>query len=179
VLKLHPFQAEPWLTGIELSSALQWNQGILELRYRLRCREDQLTLPPPSNQRERRDELWMSSCFEAFIGVRGEKNYWEINLASSGDWNVYRLNDYRDGLAQEPAVQQLNIQQERQHQGGDLQLDLAVEIPMAPLIPAGTAIEASITAVLDGGASGISYWALEHTGSEADFHRRDSFCLRA
>jgi hypothetical protein len=50
-----------------------------------------------------------------------------------------------------------------------------VELNLSTLVPTEAALELSLTAVLEQRHGDCSYWALQHTGSEPDFHRRDSF----
>jgi hypothetical protein len=73
--------------------------GRLELSWRLAGDLDALVLPDPSETRRRCDGLWQTTCLEAFWGFAGQDAYWELNLAPSGDWNLYRLNHYRGPLA--------------------------------------------------------------------------------
>lgn len=121
----------------------------------------------------RRDDLWQHTCFEAFLAVPGEEAYWELNLAPGGDWNLYRLTSYRSPLQPELTVQQLPLSC---HLGrGCLDLETVVPLP-APLAAAAT-LQLNLCAVLEAEGGELSYWALHHPGSEADFHRRDGFSL--
>jgi len=44
----------------------------------------------------RKNELWKSTCFEAFFGPTGSAMYWELNLATGGSWNCYSFDNYRN-----------------------------------------------------------------------------------
>ena len=58
----------------------------------------------------------------------------------------------------------------------DLQeLELTLKVPFGALIPAASAVELSVTAVLEDVSHSCSYWAWRHCGPEPDFHRRESF----
>jgi hypothetical protein len=175
---LRPFAPEAHLQGLALSCAARWQEGVLELHYRLSGPLQRLRLPsqiagePP----QRRDQLWQSTCFEAFIGRAGQPGYWELNLAPNGDWNCYALNGYRQGLQPEPRIQALPfVLKQRQLEGELDQLELTLSLPIGALIPAASALELSVTAVLDDVSHGCSYWAWRHSGPEPDFHRRESF----
>jgi hypothetical protein len=175
---LSPFAPEAHLQGLALSCAARWHEGVLELHYRLSGPLQRLRLPsqiagePP----QRRDQLWQSTCFEAFIGRAGQPGYWELNLAPNGDWNCYALNGYRQGLQPEPRIQALPfVLKQRQLEGELDQLELTLSLPIGALIPAASALELSVTAVLDDVSHGCSYWAWLHSGPEPDFHRRESF----
>lgn len=175
---LRPFAPEAHLQGLALSCAARWQEGVLELHYRLSGPLQRLRLPsqiagePP----QRRDQLWQSTCFEAFIGRAGQPGYWELNLAPNGDWNCYALNGYRQGLQPEPRIQALPfVLKQRQLEGELEQLELTLSLPFGALITAASALELSVTAVLDDVSHGCSYWAWRHSGPEPDFHRRESF----
>lgn len=178
---LLPFQAEPQLQGLALNcTAEREPRGVLRLRYRLSGPLQQILLPPLSPAPCRRDGLWQSTCFEAFLGRQGEANYWEINLAPSGDWNLYALSGYRNNLQPEARVNRLPFTQNRQpsdpaEPDGLQQLDLELVLDLREWMDADAPLELSATAVMEHQTFGCSYWAWQHTGADADFHRRDSF----
>ncbi|MEY4297523.1 MAG: hypothetical protein RLZZ423_702 [Cyanobacteriota bacterium] len=176
---LAPFRSEPQLEGLQLQATATWDGAVLSLHYGLCGALAAWRLPPPAAQPARRDGLWQSTCFEAFFGVPGQPQYWEINLAPSGDWNLYALSAYREGLRPEPAVSRLPFRLVRPDAWPDpsatQELQLSFELDLRSLIKAAAPLELSATAVLDHREHGCSYWAWRHTGQEADFHRRDSF----
>lgn len=170
---LRPFQSEPWLEEIQLQASAHWQASVLSLAFELSDPNASVLLPAASTNPARRDGLWQSTCFEAFLSPVGAAHYWELNLAPSGDWNLYRLNAYRQGLEPEPALAALPYQRQRSTNGLHLQLD----VPLQTLLPANTELEVSLTAVLDQGGHGCSYWAWNHVAPEPDFHQRGSFQL--
>ena len=106
------------LTAFGDDSALPWqlrgsikrlDQNTLALDYELLAPASELIWPAATTPPERRDELWQSTCLELFIAQPNEPPYWEINLAPNGDWNVYRLDGYRQGLQTEPAIQRISL----------------------------------------------------------------------
>lgn len=154
--------------------------GRLELVWRLTGDLNALVLPEPRQSRRRCDGLWQTTCLEAFWGIAGQDAYWELNLAPSGDWNLYRLSHYRGpltpvALAAAPPWQVRRTARELQVA---VDLDLVEVAGGDELEVAGLPLEISLTAVIDQVGQGASYWALAHTGAEPDFHRRDSFGLR-
>jgi len=179
VLTLLPFSADPAFADLTLQAAVAWSQGVLQLHYRLEAPEGLLQLPAASGQPQRRHELWQTTCFEAFIGVPGTAPYWEVNLSTSGHWNVYKLADYRTALAQEERVEAITLQQQSRRSNGLLRLELSTQIPLDGILQREERLEGSLTAVLDAGQAGISYWALKHSGTQADFHLRESFCWQS
>ncbi len=126
---------------------------------------------PQSDPPERKHELWADTCFEFFLGIPNSTRYWEFNLSPSGNWNVYRFDGYRQGMQEETAFAQLPFSLQSQSDGLALTLDVNLEqiVSQQPL-------EIGITTVINLNNQ-LSYWALTHVGTEADFHLRDSFMI--
>ena len=165
--------------GVQSSAELVWRrEGWLELSYGVLARAAKgigaLKLPTGLNdgpqQGQRKDELWTTTCFEAFLAVPGEQRYWEVNLAPNGDWAVYRFDGYRSGQTQQSLSTPPTIQLQR----GGHQLRLDARIALGPWWPPGVCPDLALTAVIDCGSEGLSHWALCH-GRKADFHDRSTF----
>ena len=170
------------LTAFGDDSALPWqlrgnikrlDQSILALDYELVVPADQLIWPAAAASPQRRDELWQSTCLELFIAKPNEPSYWEINLAPNGDWNVYRLDGYRQDLQAEPAIQRISLSSDSA--ADRHQLQATIELP--PALRQVAPLEANLCAVLQHANGSNSYWALCHPCSEADFHARAGFVL--
>jgi len=183
--RLHPFRAElatagppPDLTALTLVGALERQGPGLRLRYRLEGALDQLRLPQAGAEPARRDGLWQHTCLEAFWGLPGSEAYWELNASPSGEWNLYRLDRYREGLRPEPLGGAPRSQWTlTSAPAGGRRLELELWCGLPETLQAG-ALEASLTAVLEHRDGMCTYWALTHPGPEPDFHRRDGFVLR-
>ena len=121
-------------------------------------------------QGQRKDELWTTTCFEAFIAAPGEQRYWEVNLAANGDWAVYRFDGYRECQTPQELSAPPTVRLERS--GHQLQLD--ARIALEPWWTPGVCPDLALTAVIDRGQKGLSHWALSH-GRKADFHDRSTF----
>ncbi|APD48890.1 DOMON-like domain-containing protein [Synechococcus sp. CS-602] len=171
---LHPFEASADAEAFSLEAWISRFPGRLQIRYRLAGPMDQLVLPPPAGQPRRRDQLWQSTCFEAFVAHAGQPAYWEVNLSPSGDWNVYRLAGYRAGLEAETGCR--SVVSEVKRQPGLLSVDLSLDL--APWFGEAQALDMAVTAVLEHKGETLSYWALAHAGPEADFHDRRGFLLQ-
>jgi hypothetical protein len=152
-----------------VSGELQWTERGLRARFRLEGDSSGIFLPPRAERPARRDELWRATCFELFLGRRGEASYVEINVAPSGDWNAYAFSGYREGMAPADAVVRLDPARD----GVGVGVDFAVDVELAIAPP----LEVGVTAVL-AHAEGNSYWALAHPGEKPDFHRRDAWLIR-
>jgi hypothetical protein len=169
--KLQPFPTDIIIPQIEISGQIDLNDDLLSIEYLLQGELDRVSIDPPSLLPTRKLELWAATCFEFFIGVASSPNYWEVNLAPTGDWNVYALDGYRQGLRPEIAFGSLPFTIDRS--ANSLRLNLALDL--SQIINADSKLEVAITTVIKSTQDEISYWALTHTGTEADFHRRDSF----
>jgi hypothetical protein len=166
----HP-DAESAIDSIDVSIERTGAAGFT-LRFELRGAIDVLVLPE-SPAPARRDELWRSTCFEAFLRGEGRCDYLELNLAASGDWNVYRLTGYREGLAPAP-VPAPRI-------GWAAQEERATLVATVDLGPAGVASEAlsvGLSAIIEERCGRKSYWALAHPAGKPDFHAEAGFVLR-
>ena len=133
-----------------------------------------LLVPPTAEQPGRRDGLWQHTCLEAFVAACDGEPYWELNLAPSGDWAVYRFDGYRSHQ-QSPPLQAPPFSIRSSSDG----LELHLRWPLPKELAASGALSLGITAVLEQRNGAISYWALHHPGPVADFHRREGFTLQA
>ena len=59
---------------------------------------------PEAAEPGRTDELWKTTCFEAFLRALGKKAYREWNFAPSGDWASYDFRSMRTGMKKAEAV---------------------------------------------------------------------------
>jgi len=175
------------LAGISISGSVAVLRGEnsesppaaqLQLNYQLAWPADDsaaaVLLPGAKVTPQRRDQLWAHTCLEIFIAIPGERRYWEVNMAPNGDWAVYRLDDYRQGLRPEPQLSALPFQLLRQL--GLLELRLHWNLPAE--LAAAAELELGASAVIEHLDGEISYWALNHPAPQADFHHRQSFALR-
>jgi hypothetical protein len=170
-----PPDGEPTDSELRLGGAIGRVRGRLWVHYALRDPLRRLTIPALSTTPRRRDGLWQATCLELFLALPGQSGYREFNLSPSGDWNVYQLDGYRQGLRPDPAWTALPLTR-REPTPAALDLQLTTTLP--PELAAAPELEAAVTAVLQLQDGSCGYWALRHPGEEADFHRRDGFALR-
>lgn len=176
---LLPFGTDPAPFGLQLVGQLERQGDQLAITYHLRGPLTSVVLPvPPTTGAPRRlDGLWEHTCFELFLAAEGMEPYWELNLAPNGDWNLYRLDGYRQGLTPMGDRDALPFAVRASGQG--LELELTLELPLElALACRHRALQLGITAVMEHPEGDLSYWALSHGGGEADFHRREDFLLQ-
>jgi hypothetical protein len=175
ICRLVPFETKN-NTDLLVSAEFVWHEkGLIELSYGFRSRGElglsELVMPAPARVPQRRDELWETTCFEAFFSVPEEEKYWELNVSPSGDWNFYSLESYRSGLRPVMEMKPPEINIEVRHK--DCRCDVLLDLD--PWWTADQAPEFSLTAVVQRSGASMSYWAMKHMGDVADFHDRRSF----
>jgi len=133
-----------------------------------------LLMGEPSAEPRRCDGLWHHTCLEAFVRDPAADAYWEYNLSPSGDWNVYRLDGYRQGLRQESAYGTLPFKLKQR--SGAVELELRCCLP--PPLHRAAQLQLGLCAVMQEHSGRLSYWALSHPASEPDFHDPRGWTLR-
>jgi hypothetical protein len=170
---LQPFPATSNLPQIEINGRVNRKDRMLSIEYQLFGDLNAISIAPPASTPSRQFHLWEATCFEFFIGIPGDANYWEFNLSPSGDWAVFALDDYRQGLRDELAFTSLPFKVDRYPN----YITLSLEFDLSELILAEQDLEMSVTTVIKSSQDELSYWAISHSGKEADFHLRDSFSI--
>jgi len=145
----------------------------LVVRWSLRGDVDAIAVPAPAAGPARRDALWTDTCFEVFAARLGDPGYWELNLAPSGDWNVYRFAGYRQQMRPEAAAAALGCAVAQNSRALTVQL----RCPLAGFAVDG-ALELGVGVVLRSPTGALSHWALAHAPGRPDFHWRPGFKLR-
>jgi hypothetical protein len=168
---LQPFEPDDLLLSID--GFVEYQQGLLELSYSLQGELAQVLFPAAVDTPLRKFALWEATCLEFFLAPVGQANYWEFNLAPNGNWQVFRLSGYREGLKDEAAVNYLPFVVEQNSE--TLRLDLSIDLTC--LFPPAAELEMAITAVIQAVTGEYSYWSLQHGGAAADFHRRTDFTM--
>ncbi|MFZ5761215.1 MAG: DOMON-like domain-containing protein [Thermodesulfobacteriota bacterium] len=168
---LRPF-APPETIPWRLEGAISRRHNVLHLFYRLTGPLEKLVLAAPAGPSQRRDNLWQECCFEVFVGAAGGSGYWEVNLAPSGDWNVYRFAGYRQGMRPAEVGRPPSSRVSRQE--GELVLEAALDI--AGLAAPGP-LRAGVSTVLLFLTGEYSYWSLAHPAARPDFHDPRGFLL--
>ena len=167
---LIPFSANT-APSINITGNISRHENQLNLKY-LVSNLAAIVIPIPTANPTRQYDLWEHTCFEFFLRLKNTDKYWEFNLSPSGNWNVFRFLKYRHDIAEETVfdslpfnLQQINI------------LELDLEVNLNQIIDPKQDLEVGITAVIENQDAQLSYWALNHPASKADFHNRASFAI--
>jgi hypothetical protein len=124
---------------------------------------------PESAEPARADELWKTTCFEAFLRPVGEGTYREWNFAPSGEWAAYDFAGYREGST-DAEVPPPYIRVEDNMTWWALGATIAVD--------ADQHWQLGLFAILEEKDGTKSYWAIAHPdGDKPDFH--DPACFAA
>lgn len=128
---------------------------------------------PQSVRPSRADELWRTTCFEAFVRKDGG-GYGELNLSPAGRWAAYEFTAYREGMYAHPGVEVRDFRRGRD----DVTLEVGATFDLDRLMgPDATPWSIGLSAVIEDVDGNISYWALVHPPGKPDFHHPDSFAL--
>lgn len=169
---LQPFTSIPNL-DLQIHGKISRDDNNLTINYIVQGDLEKIDIPTPVEIPTRKHELWSATCWEFFLGIQDSPGYWEFNLSPTGNWNVYRFDDYRQGMREETAITSLPF---TLHHHSD-SVELTLELDLNQLIPPKQNLDIAITTVIKDINGIITHWALDHIGEEADFHLRDSFTI--
>ena len=124
---------------------------------------------PKLSEPWRADDLWRTTCFEAFLRQAGTEPYREWNFAPSGNWAAYDFARHRDGMTRAEVGAPPYIRMEDNFTWWTVGATIAAE--------AGRPWQLGLSAVLEEKDGTKSYWALAHPPGEPDFH--DPVCFAA
>jgi hypothetical protein len=147
----------------------------LEMGYRLDGNLSRIRLASQSKP-DSPDELWLHTCFEAFVAIDGQADYYEFNFAPSSAWGVHAFHSYRDPaplakILHRAAVVVSNMDQR-------LELDARIVLSELSALYSHAPLRLGLSAVIESWNGSLSYWALHHPGGKPDFHHAEAFALR-
>jgi hypothetical protein len=130
--------------------------------------------------KERADDLWRTTCFEAFLKRPGSTRYVEFNFSPSTRWAGYIFDGYREGRRDFSCagLPRLDIRAGT----NSLELGAILSLPGAESSDwQSVDLALGLSAVIETRGGEKSYWALAHPPGEPDFHAGDCFAglLRA
>jgi len=132
------------------------------------ARTSRFVLPEPAEP-QRAEDLWQTTCFEAFLRVPGAEPYREWNFAPSGEWAAYDFTAQREGKT-DAEVADPYVRLEDNLIWWALGATISVD--------ADARWELGVSAILEEKDGTKSYWALAHPpGDKPDFH--DPACFAA
>jgi hypothetical protein len=169
---LIPYPAEN-IPSIKITGTVARQGNILSVHYFIHGGIENILLPKLSTS-SRQDDLWKATCFEFFIAIKDQPQYWEFNMSPSSKWNVYAMDAYRQiNMREEVAFSQLPFEFKK----NDNEITLDISVDLNPIIQPETILHMGVTTIIQTNDHNETYWALAHPGPHADFHLRDSFVL--
>lgn len=163
----HPSSSPGAVRGIEVH--LGRSRNGLHFYYFLRGEIDRIVVPSPVGDRVRRNGLWETTCFEAFLKGEDGDSYHEFNFSPSGDWASYRFDGYRKGMRNAPTSVDIRTDA--------LENLLAVEARFHADFATTTRL--CLSAMVEEKDGRRSHWALAHAeNGDPDFHDDACFAHR-
>ena len=162
-MQLVPHPSATVRTVDKVDVSISQDTGRWHFRYLVEGRAD-LILPEPRTP-GRTDNLWQTTCFEAFVGLTAGA-YLEFNFSPSGQWAAYRFDAPRQGMRDEPAEVEIWLD------AGEDWLGVEAAVRCKALEPG---LTVGLSAVIDETGGHKSYWALKHPAGPPDFHDRSCF----
>lgn len=139
---------------------------------------------PPAAEVARAGELWLHTCFEAFLRTSPDASngYYEFNFAPSRQWAAYRFSGYRTGMcvAAEIGAPLIAVEASPDRYLLRASLDLGqLQTPSANREGSehDGAWHLGLSAIIEASGGDRSYWALAHPLGKPDFHHPDCFAL--
>jgi len=93
ILKNHHYTDE----NIVIKATIEFKNSQLKLNYEIVGQLSKYNFPKKTKQ-QRADNLWLDTCFELFIADINKKEYWEINISPSTEWNSYHFTKYKKNM---------------------------------------------------------------------------------
>ena len=171
IFQLHPHAScRPTVEKVEF---LIWREGgSFDLDVRLFGNPLRVKLPHTDNP-ARSDELWRTTCFEAFIRPSDNEAYFELNLSPSGDWASYRFDSYRSGMREAKIVG--HPDRDVWTEGGVQMQKATFDLSGEPELDISKGWDIGLSAVIEEVDGTKSYWALAHGAGPPDFHNPACF----
>jgi hypothetical protein len=153
-----------------IKTHIHFEDDNLHLRYHLTGQVTQLLIPENSKP-IKADGLWEHTCFEVFLAVEGEPDYYEFNFSPSTKWAAYGFSAYRENKPWDISLPPVITVQQSDN---ELILAAVISKKSLPLVP-DKRWQINVTAVIENNNKEKSYWALTHPTAQPDFHHRDGF----
>jgi hypothetical protein len=172
-------QTRLWVHPADKNMAVDGDIGVtverlsaatLRLRFLVHGRIDALVLPPPAPPL-RANNLWRTTCFEAFLAPAAGPGYRELNFSPSSQWAAYEFSAYRADMIEAPVFAPPDIEMVTSSDRLELAVTLSLGLGEDPY-------RLNLAAVIEERGGAQSHWAVNHPGGGApDFHHHACFAL--
>ncbi|HEX7852354.1 MAG TPA: DOMON-like domain-containing protein [Sphingobium sp.] len=174
----HPISPVPAIEGIRVQASRP-TEVRLSLKFIVTGDISSIVVPGLTPTEGRADDLWQTTCFEAFVRRPDGDQYVEFNFSPSTQWAAYVFDGYRMGRRNlgTATMPRFDIRA-----GGDA-FELGVVLDLADTVNGWRSgdLLLGLSAVIETQNRQKSYWALKHPPGDPDFHHGDCFAavLRA
>lgn len=123
---------------------------------------------------KRKNKLWESTCFELFLKNPKSPAYYEVNVSSSGDWNVFEFTDYRKNKKETDPV---SAPMSRiKSTAGNFNIEFEVKLDeFKNIFTTEQSALLGISCVLKQANGEYIYYALRHKKEKPDFHLASNY----
>ncbi len=160
--------------NIEFRSKAWVEKGVLKVAFELGGDLDPILLPKPLPIPRRVIGLWESTCFEMFIKNTKADEYFEFNLTSAYNWNLFHFPSNKSRLKEYIEVSNLGVSAVSKENSFCLSFWIALD-KFPPNFWDQENMNIGLTAVIEEKTGFLSYWALTHKDNKPNFHHKDSF----
>jgi hypothetical protein len=175
---LNPFDATRSHPFDLRARAIWISPFVLHLDFMLKSDLREIILPEPIENPGRTDNLWEHTCFEGFIALENSPEYLEVNLSSSGQWNIYEFRNYRTGRVEADQVStKTTILKAKTNFNIQTEINLS-DVSWIKNSKKNIDLQIGLTAVIELKDKVKSYCALTHKSDKPDFHIKESFILK-
>jgi hypothetical protein len=170
-LLCHPNTPADFIKAIDICYTLL-HEGMLWIRYSVDVPVKQFVICLPAKA-ERTDDLWHSTCFEAFVAIDGSTEYIEFNFTPSSRWAAYQFEDIRKGRTDLSllAAPKIHLDSREDYFALEARVQLPDKWRKKDL-------NIGVAMVVTEISSKTSYWALNHKKAHPDFHDRSCFIIQ-
>lgn len=170
-LHCHPKTPAEHVEAIAVAYELS-AEGRLWLRYHVEVPEPMIEMPVEAEP-IRADNLWKTTCFEAFLAIGNEPEYIELNFSPSSQWAAYRFASYREASTDLhlTTIPEIHLDFSNSHAALEATIILPSKWQQGPF-------SVGLSVVAEEPSGSKSYWALDHSKGEPDFHDRTCFNLQ-
>jgi hypothetical protein len=168
---LQPFAGQT-TAGLSLAGTIERRESAITLSFVLAGDLDALAIPAPDPVPVRAENLWQATCFEMFWTEEGKENYWELNLAPTGNWNAYAFSAYRQGMRREERIPCPSFDARRRPE-----FILSTKLDLSGLHHGRAPLRVGLCAVLKEKSNRLTCWALAHPEKKPDFHAAAGFAI--
>lgn len=147
------------------------NTGILQIGFWVNDPNQSIQWQSTVKNHTRQDYLWENTCFEVFIGVKGQDFYREINLSPTLSWQAYQFEEYRYPETMPPqAADDIELIDAQRTKFG-----LTAILDINPFLHSQNVkiknIFMGLSAVIQTDGQ-QHFFAMQHSGQHADFHNK-------